>query len=977
MKKKNFIISLLTCGAVLLSSCALARQKQELVWSKWYDNGDGTHTRHNLNDISMTETDEHHFVLTKTLEEPTEVAPGKALYTCEDCACKEIQVVPPTGNYVFDQKVIDDKYLFEKYSNHSAAYYMSSVEGAFGDPRYVFEVSDIPSGYTEVDYVESDGRQWVDTGVPNDGMHEISVNESSKNSRLGADYTELEYIESDGTQFFKTGVKGYAKWTITIQFTKFDVRQLMGYNGSGGNYWGVAEASLDRGTEEGDYETYGAWNGHRKAGSKDVIVDDFDTTPGRITRTLNDELVYGPFDVTGDISNFEYQLLALGSNCFCYAKLYHVEVEKSGVLVHDFVPAQRRGDGAVGLFDIVGNKFLENASKDEFIKGDEVVMESSELPAEYHQVEYIQSYGNSGASSAGQCIDTGLTFDMENDSFELTFQSTKEKQDAMPIGTFGTENYFWLYYHKDLNTIGAYFKSGGPQATVGTVPQDLYKHTFMWKNKGYYVDGVLINSISQTLGSTDYNLTIGCRGDHFHISGKIYGCAIYKSNALARDFVPCYRVSDNVVGLYDLVTNQFFMNSGSGSFTCGSEVDDSRDFEPASKANLPEYYYQLNYIESNGLQNLDTGVVGSSKIEATIKFTKTSSTQIMGYSDVGGNFFGVLNNNKYQYTSINAGNLDNFVVSFNDSEPNSGSIKINDNDPVVFDVPALGENTFKLFSAGAAASRCTALLYSAKIYQNDELVRDFIPVMQKQTRVAGLYDLVDQRFYESDTEFGFEAGGVMFENLDVNNINIFCNLTTNKSHPYSSKINSYVIYGSNNAVRNFVSVIRNADGVAGFIDLVSGEFYTSNTDFGLTYGNIIGHKLDEGRVVKKPTYNEGGEIVYTTVYTNEEIHVSTECTAYKVSFISNNGNLTGVKIFNNDDPSNYEVSMVGYTRNPNTFNYSKSGAYIYFEIPDDGHEYKVTTTSGKIAQVEDQERQYKITGITGDAFIHLRLNDSL
>lgn len=51
------------------------------------------------------------------------------------------------------------------------------------------------------------------------------------------------------------------------------------------------------------------------------------------------------------------------------------------------------------------------------------------------------------------------------------------------------------------------------------------------------------------------------------------------------------------------------------------------------------------------------------------------------------------------------------------------------------------------------------------------------------------------------------------------------------------------------------------------------------------------------------------------------------------------------------------MSMVGYTRNPNTYNYSKSGAYIHFEIHDDGHDYIVTASSGKVVKVEETDRQ--------------------
>ena len=65
--------------------------------------------------------------------------------------------------------------------------------------------------------------------------------------------------------------------------------------------------------------------------------------------------------------------------------------------------------------------------------------------------------------------------------------------------------------------------------------------------------------------------------------------------------------------------------------------------------------------------------------------------------------------------------------------------------------------------------------------------------------------------------------------------------------------------------------------------------------------------------------------------------------------------------------------MIGYTRNVNTYNYSKSGAYIFFEIPDDGKEYTVETTSGKVNKVKGQPRQFKITDIKGDVFIQLKV----
>ena len=39
-----------------------------------------------------------------------------------------------------------------------------------------------------------------------------------------------------------------------------------------------------------------------------------------------------------------------------------------------------------------------------------------------------------------------------------------------------------------------------------------------------------------------------------------------------RSFVPCYRKSDNAIGLYDTVEGAFYTNAGTGAFTKGADV---------------------------------------------------------------------------------------------------------------------------------------------------------------------------------------------------------------------------------------------------------------------------------------------------------------------------------------------------------------------------------------------------------------------
>ena len=52
---------------------------------------------------------------------------------------------------------------------------------------------------------------------------------------------------------------------------------------------------------------------------------------------------------------------------------------------------------------------------------------------------------------------------------------------------------------------------------------------------------------------------------------KLYNAKLYNDDTLIRNFVPVIN-SSNQVGLYDLVNNQFYGNSGSGSFNAGPSV---------------------------------------------------------------------------------------------------------------------------------------------------------------------------------------------------------------------------------------------------------------------------------------------------------------------------------------------------------------------------------------------------------------------
>lgn len=72
-----------------------------------------------------------------------------------------------------------------------------------------------------------------------------------------------------------------------------------------------------------------------------------------------------------------------------------------------------------------------------------------------------------------------------------------------------------------------------------------------------------------------YNLALFANNRSGSIQEKtsmtLYNCKIYENEIAVRDFIPCKNPSGNI-GLYDVISGEFYGNAGSGSFTAGPVV---------------------------------------------------------------------------------------------------------------------------------------------------------------------------------------------------------------------------------------------------------------------------------------------------------------------------------------------------------------------------------------------------------------------
>lgn len=227
--------------------------------------------------------------------------------------------------------------------------------------------------------------------------------------------------------------------------------------------------------------------------------------------------------------------------------------------------------------------------------GNALVKIPQTLPSTYSPIEYLQFTGT-------QYINTGAIVD-SNTGFDITFEVLNGQSNSPYYNLFGvrgndssggtgeTQNFFRIDTIPVDNNSGTEFKYGSTVYNSGIT--NTSKINIKLVNKVYTKpDGSTITlSGDITSGLPMY---IGC----INKAGEAYGnkssmkldrFKIYNGSTLAHDFIPVQRISDKVLGLYDLKTSTFKTNLGSGVFT-SNLMDD-----PSSLA-----YFNGDSLQSQG-----------------------------------------------------------------------------------------------------------------------------------------------------------------------------------------------------------------------------------------------------------------------------------------------------------------------------------------------------------------------------------------
>lgn len=197
---------------------------------------------------------------------------------------------------------------------------------------------------------------------------------------------------------------------------------------------------------------------------------------------------------------------------------------------------------------------------------------TTRLPNTYQEVKYIGATGS-------QYIDTGFKTTSEKLKVEfgcsfpngfagMSLMGSNSPYSLVPYGTGGNIISHWV---GNSGSILSVTYSNGYNDVVYELNNGAISCTINGDTTSATYSGSIQNSYNFYIFGKNGGGNSAERGNGYNL----YYMKIYNNDVLVRNLVPCYRISDNAIGLYDLVNNNFYTNAGSGTFNKGAEIRNS------------------------------------------------------------------------------------------------------------------------------------------------------------------------------------------------------------------------------------------------------------------------------------------------------------------------------------------------------------------------------------------------------------------
>lgn len=353
-------------------------------------------------------------------------------------------------------------------------------------------------------------------------------------------YTRLTYIECTGEQYINTGYIVHEDDVIEMMYistsTTSTDKALYGCYDDNGNLWFslYSNTGYVRFGSSASASITNARMTYKLTMKKSSVVLDSgnNATPNFV------ELPQVPLYL------FARNNKSTGVGMYGYCRCMSFSIKNgSGELVRDMWPCKRDSDGAIGMIDLVSGQFYANeGSGDDFVAGGEARMGEG-----YEAIPYV-------TFSKNKLYDLGIV----NNTYTIEVMFARSEKSATPY-------LYGCITSPHTATVSAYLSSGG-------------SWRFGSSYKGLNTNNTFINRVVIANGTTNINFTAGTftkstfttpdtvvLGGYRAASGsltknyqgKVYYIRISEDEEPIIDYLPCKRLSDEVEGFWDCVSQTF------------------------------------------------------------------------------------------------------------------------------------------------------------------------------------------------------------------------------------------------------------------------------------------------------------------------------------------------------------------------------------------------------------------------------------
>lgn len=434
----------------------------------------------------------------------------------------------------------------------------------------------------------------------------------SRPSILPPEYQEVEYIESTGNEYINTG------WVPTVDCGVVVKGAFLSYTSSApmigsGSTGGSRFFPLAWTSNQSLRFTYGNAEYSRNY----IIGEEIFVTFNKPARKLyiNGELkhTYGDTYTVSTNPLYLFGTSGYGGNLYLnQSRLWFVRIFDNGDQIkRNLVPCYRISDKKPGMYDTVNGVFYTNASGSGEFKCGPLI---KSIPNEYISLNYIESTGTQYLNINRKMTATSERFfTTEWTSFvngNYGFNASGSKEVIFKINASTNQNYLGgsFNYQWSANKIYNIYLSTISNALQLIVDGEIIRSSSGTTAQKEEYLFAYISSSSST--NEDPNTKIKQRYWHYYI----------RDNGIpVRDFRPALRISDKKPGMYDLVNDVFYINEGTGEFNYSVLT---------TEYDISGYRRDGTYLLPNTLVNNDS----INKFKRVYNFT-TSGSAIVGTDD--------------------------------------------------------------------------------------------------------------------------------------------------------------------------------------------------------------------------------------------------------------------------------------------------------------------------------------------------------